>query len=146
MTLGNGAAPMSDTISSPFLASSASAGSRLPSPIGDRSLLSSSRPTSTPPGPRGPAVHAATRDLWDVHRQIIARENSFIEELKRLGQPVPPMEDANSSIVFAQPVRTLEDEVTGALSTISIFVSHLVLLLRTPTTIDVYSALGGIKP
>ena len=91
-------------------------------------------------------MHAATRDLRDVHRQITARENSFIEELKRLGQPVPPMEGAISSIVSAQPVRTLENEVTSALSTITIFVSHLVLLLRTPITIDVYSALGGVKP
>ncbi|KAI0326172.1 hypothetical protein GY45DRAFT_132840 [Cubamyces sp. BRFM 1775] len=115
---------MSDTIFSPFLLSpTGSAGSRLtlPSALSASSIATSN--TSRAYSPHRdrhrhlPAAHAAMRELWDVRRRITAlqarEKNSLIEELKRLGQPVPPTEGANSSIVSDQRVRTLEDELTA---------------------------------
>ncbi|RPD79213.1 hypothetical protein L226DRAFT_543327 [Lentinus tigrinus ALCF2SS1-7] len=117
---GNGSAPMSDMNVNPFASNSAStAGPRLTLPVGSsasshatpstsRSLpFPLSRPTSTPPAPRGQAAHGATREIWD------AQENSLIAELKRLGQPVPPTESGNSSSGSDQRVRALEDEISA---------------------------------
>lgn len=80
---------------------------------GNAAGLATPRPTSSAPVPasRGPAVHTATRELWDVRRQITAlqaRESSLVSELQALGQPVTPLEGAGSEHV--------KDEIAGTSS------------------------------
>ncbi|KAI0708091.1 hypothetical protein C8T65DRAFT_708608 [Cerioporus squamosus] len=125
-TPGTGSAPMSGTNATPVVSSSANtADTQLPASTGlsvsslatpsTRRILPISMSTSTPPAPRGPAAHAATRELWDVRRQITAlqaRENSLVAELKRLGQPVPPTEGGSTNM-SDQRTRALEDEITA---------------------------------
>ena len=79
---------------------------------------SGSRPHSTTPSapPRGHGVHAATRELWDVRRQMSAlqaQESDLESELRRAGHPVPPKE-GNNSYASEQRIRALEDEIAGA--------------------------------
>ncbi|TBU58296.1 hypothetical protein BD310DRAFT_948812 [Dichomitus squalens] len=95
------------------LASPSSVLASRPASIG----ASGSRPHSTTPSapPRGPAVHAATRELWDVRRQISAlqaQESDLELDLRRAGQPVPPKEGSNP-YVSEQRVRALEDEIAA---------------------------------
>ncbi|TFK87192.1 hypothetical protein K466DRAFT_575950 [Polyporus arcularius HHB13444] len=121
-TPGNGSAPMAGANATPVASSSTNAAniqlplsaSSLATPGFARRTLPIPISTSPPPAPRGPAAHAATRELWDVRRQISAlqaRENSLIAELKRLGQPVPPTEGGYTNA--DQRSKVLEDEITA---------------------------------
>ncbi|KAI0746674.1 hypothetical protein C8Q80DRAFT_787601 [Daedaleopsis nitida] len=85
--------------------------------MADGSSLGVPRPASATPAPppRVPAAHAATRELWDVRRQITAlqaRETSLVSELQHLGQPVAPTEGGSSNATD-QRLKPLQDEIVA---------------------------------